>query len=435
MVNVVRGFKDTRAESLGRAVAGYLNRVQENRLDKLQQELMDEISGAKDAESAAAIMADPVYQRISTDTERFSVVSNFLRTAQPGQTSLQGYNEDGEMVLFSVRKGTPIDSGLFASRGLHAERERAFYLSGDKDEEIPELIGNFRSRGEAERSLAEQGIDISDVNTRILDQAQAGFEAKFATTRADQRRAEVDLLLRQDRFNLDKTRGVTVFSNLISEYRQGILTKSQFDEAWERQTAIYGRTPTDRAAKSLPDLLQQAAMVENASRLAKTLVDKAIADPRLLTRAAGLASFGSDVVAEVEAFITLAGGRPDQHIDDFDWGSLTGERAEFKGLLFDMAIISAAARGISGKSFSDKDLELFLARVGSDLHNVVAFAQNMRGLTNSLQNDFNTLYIGLQGVSYSQGFTKILLDQEKVDEAAKEFYKELGFDIPVVPNQ
>jgi hypothetical protein len=303
-----------------------------------------------------------------------------------------------------------------------------FYLAGDQEEEIPEKIGLFRNRHEALAALEDEGVDVSGLESRILNQANASFEADFAVTRSEQRRAEVDLLLRQDRFNLDKNRGVTVFSNLIFERQEGNLTAGQFQDAWKRVTAIYGRSGTDMALDSIGDLTEQAALVENASSLAKKLVDAAIKDPRLLTRASGLASFGSDIVAEVEALIGLAGGRPDKKLEDFDWGSLTGERAEFKGMLFDMAIIAAAARGISGRDFSDKDLELFLARVGSDIHNVVAFGQNMRGLVNGLQSGFKTLYAGMQGRAYTGAFTTIILDAEERDKAAQDYYDGLGFN-------
>jgi hypothetical protein len=429
MATVVRGFPDTRASSLGKAVGGFLTKLQDNRIDKLQQELMDEISNSKDEASAAALFADPRFKDVVNDTQRFAVTMKFLESAQPGQTSLQGFTEDGEMVLFSVPQGTPIDNALFSDRGLHPERERGFYLKGDKEEEIPELIGSFRSKGQALKGLEDEGLDISGLENRILNQAEAGFEAQFATTRANQRRAEIDSLLRQDRFSFDKQKGATVFSNLVHERSSGNLTQGQFEEAWKKATTIYGRTATDMAEDSLPDLTEQAAMVENASRLAKILVDKAIQDPRLITRASGLASFGSDVVAEFEAVIGLVGGRPDKNIEDFDWGSLTGERAEFKGMLFDMAIIAAAARGISGRNFSDRDLQLFLTRVGSDVHNVVAFAQNMRGLTNSLQADFQTSYSRLQDEPYTKGFTRIILDKKERDEALDKHYEGLGFDV------
>ncbi|KKK53222.1 hypothetical protein LCGC14_3096950 [marine sediment metagenome] len=134
MATVVRGFPDTRARDLGRAVAGYLGRRKDRRLDELQQELMGEISNAKDEASATALLGDPKFQSVVTDTERFAVIMNYLGTVPLGTQSITGYDKEtgNQRVVSFSEQERPED--VLARENLSLERSRLFFSVDQEDD-------------------------------------------------------------------------------------------------------------------------------------------------------------------------------------------------------------------------------------------------------------------------------------------------------------
>lgn len=438
MATVVNVPRDTRLDEFSLGLNSYLSGVKEARLDTLQQELMDEISKAPDEVTAAALLADRRYTKVMTVPTRAALITNYFATAQPGSRTLQGFTEGGEAVLFNIPKNEVENQETYTSRGLRFNRKDNFYvqvISDDpsKDEQIPSSIGPFSSRGEARESIID---DMGDVEFRILDQATAKFAAEFSNARASQRREEARLLLEEKRYDLAANSASTVYGKLVQDFRDGFLTKSQFDAAMLYLTERVGRTAEDVADATEKDLAIQAGAVAGLSNLGIKITDMVKADPRILTTVAGIDRVINNLVSDFDALMVSIGGRPDINAPDpegnrFNFDSLGAISTEFKGLLFDMAISAAAARGISGKNFSDRDLQFFLTRVGEGSKDAGTFIRNMKGMVDEIQSVFMTSYQYQQKKTYDGTFKSIQLDGNTQDATdAERLLKEYGVPIP-----
>lgn len=432
MATVVNVPRDTRLDEFSLGLNSYLTGVRESRLDKLQQELMDEIAKAPDEVTATALMADPRFTKVVTDQKRFATITTFLGNAQPGQRSLMGYDDSGNQVPFSVGVQEKIDARLWAERGLHVSASRAYYVNLDPsdNESVPERIsGRHQNAGEASDAAREQ---FGDEFFTVMEGAEVGTAIALAASNTAQRRGKLADVLAQDRFDFVKNSPTTVFTNLIEDQRNGKITDEMFEQAWTKLTSILGRTPSDIANSTRDELIISGASVEAASQTAAFMIKKILEDERILTDSKAVANLVADVSAEFKTLMSASGmSLKSGGIDSYNFRSLSSRSREFKGLILDLALMAAAARGQSGRSLSDKDLDRFLDRVGADIADPAAFMLNISTLINGLQRDHNIMYVRLQGVPNPHPFTRIVLDQKQMnDQEKKEMTDQYGIEWP-----
>lgn len=448
MATVVHVPQDTRTQELGFGVAKFLNRMKETRLDKAQQDLMDRISKAPDEATAAALLADPAYQDVVSDPNRFALIDRHLTNAQPGQQTLQGYNEAGEQEFFSVRKGTPIDNSLWEQRGLHVSPEVPFYVTDPMDpESLPTMLGQFRNRADAAAEAADR---FGVAETNIFNRAEAELEMRRATQLGQSRRAEENLDVTKERLELAKTNPQSALGQVMEDWREGQFGEPSSpaaillrDRMIERMVSIVGRTPSDVTDDTKQDLLAQGAAVKNLTRRAGDFISQVEADPRILSKIGALDRFAENVSAELRAAAQFSGIRR-LDLDTYDFQGFAAQSTTFKNMLVDFAVAYAASKGIKGRDLSNQEFQKFLSIVGSDISNPVAFIQNMSTLVNNVQQDFLTTWDHLQVLpsggavpAYEDtygSFTKFDTEQKDIRntiiKSLQERYPELELELP-----
>ena len=403
---------------VGRAITQLLEDKKDKRLDGLQSELLREIADAPDEATAAALLGDVTYTDVIGDPIRFSQLVQAIGTMQPGFDVLPAYNEAGERIPLSVRKGTRITEETFSSQGLHSQPRVTFYSDDlGNDEDIPRLLGSFRSRGEAEQAQRDSGIDG---DFAILGQQETNIATQAASIRGGQRRANISTYLDQQRFRIDQAKGYTPFSHLIYDHDSGLIDDKFFQEAWKALTFRSGLTPEDLKAAYSEDASENWAAVENMSVLFSKMVEKVVANPLILTNIGAIPKIGAKIGAELEAIAALT-GMSHKSIDEYNWGSLASESNVLKGMFLDAAIVSARADGQTGKQLSDRDLQLFLDRVGRDISDVPSFVKNLDNLAKRHQREFFVDYRAFTRQEWTGAdFTQIQYTQKSIDEKFRE---------------
>ena len=399
MATVVRGFPDTRARDLGRAVAGYLGRRKDRRLDELQQELMGEISNAKDEASATALLGDPKFQSVVTDTERFAVIMNYLNTVPLGTQSITGYDREtgNQRVVSFSEQERPED--VLARENLSLERSRLFYaVDQENDFDFGTSLGRFSSPSEAGNAL-EEGSGAT-----IMDQEEMArhIQAKGAEIASKQRQMGIDLA--KDEFEFRQGQPLTPFDRLISAFETGNMSPRQFNQAWARLTHLgFGKSPDDVAAETKKGLQERGAILAAMSEQGLDFIHMIEENPTLLSSTGAIPRGLANISAELQAAAQLS-GLTKRELSHYDFKGFAAQSTAFKNLLLDFAVTYAATQGQTNRSLSDKDFDRFLQIVGSDIRNPNAFIANMDALMRKSQKAFNIMHRRLQGFEYEDAF-------------------------------
>ena len=379
---------------------------------------MREISEVSSEEEAMALLGDPVNQGIVGDPQRLAQTMQSITQTFPGHDSIPVYDEAGERVLYSFRKGEEVTEQILNRAGFHSSPEQMFFADDlDDDEDIAQLIGNFRNKREAAKVNKNGNLKGQFA---ILNQAQHSIASQAATIRAGNRRADVDLLMKQDRFAIDQGKGYTAFANLIYEHENGLIDDKLFEAAWKRLTFTSGLTPEDLAVEYREDASENYANVENMSVLFNQMVQSVIANPLIITNVSAIPKIAAKIGAELGALAALS-GMTHKPIDEYDWGSLASESNVLKGMFLDAAVVSARADGQTARSLSDRDLQLFLDRVGRDISDVPSFVKNLDNLAKRHQREFFTRYRAFTKQEWDgAGFTQIKFTESEINEQFKQ---------------
>ncbi|KKM20499.1 hypothetical protein LCGC14_1644830, partial [marine sediment metagenome] len=129
MATVVRGFEDKRAANFGRAVGGFLSKLQERRLDKQQQQMLLDIQNATSEEEATAILADPANTKIMNDTTRANLIGRFLLQSHPDEQTITGFDKDNTQQVVSFNPNKTNAQQALADAGLSVGERRSFVIA------------------------------------------------------------------------------------------------------------------------------------------------------------------------------------------------------------------------------------------------------------------------------------------------------------------
>lgn len=438
MATVVNLAKDTRAAEVGLGVGQFLSRMKDRRLDKLQVQMMADITSAEDEAAASAIFGDPIYTEITGDPNRFAAMTTHYNNAPLGRQSITGYDAQGNQQIITISEQDDPAQAL-KDRGLTLERSRLFYAVDEQNENsIGRSLGRHAGMNVARDSLGED----DGTNITIMDQEEFSthMQTKAAEIAIRQRQESIDL--EQDKFDFNKNSPTTVFTSLIEDFENGkFQTVEQFNQAWDKLTFKgYGRLPDDVASETAQDMQERGAIIAAMSDQAVRFIEEVIAEPEIISKVGAIPRGLANISAELKASASLFGltWENPNALEDFDFGGFEAHSTSFKNLLMDFAITYAATQGQTNRALSDKDFDRFLKIVGSDISNPEAFIFNMSQLMNKSQRAFNIMHNRLQGFPYEAKFGNFAKFEPKSDERRKLFLKALQakyeLDIPTGDN-
>ena len=393
MVTVVRGFKDTRAESLGIAVSGFLGRIQESRIDKLQQELMDELAGARDEAGAAAIIADKRFIKVTSDPVRFGNIMSFRDRVPLDRLSVTGYDSDGVQRIVGYNETEDVMEVL-RKYGLTLDRDKMFFAQSlDSPESVPINIGMSASRNESFDNLPEE---LKDVSIRILNSDEAKQATATAISLRTSRIAESKLLISESTLLELQTNPLSAIGKVMTDWRDGQYGPPDSAEAitlknaiLSHMTTIVGRSEFDKKLNIVEDMKKKGIAVANLSRRSLELIEMVLEDPRIPSMVGALDRFFESVGAEISSIGQFAGIKP-MSLDQYDFGAFSNQSALFKASLIELAIALAATKGMRGQNFSNFDFKQNLNIVGSSQDRADAFIVTLAGVMANTQEDFRT---------------------------------------------
>jgi len=424
MATVVRLDKDTRYAEAGKGIATFLERMQDGRLDRLQSQMMKDISEAGDEATASAIFGDPMYQSIVGDPNRMSAVTTHLNNAPLGHQSVPGYDKHGIQKIITIGENDDPQAEL-DKRGLTLERSRLRYaVDQNSKDDLGTSLGRFNDPREARASMGEAGEDSS---ITIMDQEEFAthLQTRASEISIGQRQQTIDLA--RDRYNFDINEPTTVFTNLIQDREEGRISPAQFEEAWRKLVFLgYGKTPDDVAENSKDDLQTEGALLAAMSDQAVNLMNIVRSDGTILSFMKGKAVRGFEIMsAELKAITdqTKLVWEDGVNVDTLDFGDFASQSTAFKNLMMDFAVTYAATQGQSNRSLSDKDFDRFLKIVGAGELNPKAFIVNMSALMAKSHRAFNIRHDRLQGFNYESTFGSFARFEFE-DEAVRQQFKD-----------
>jgi hypothetical protein len=400
MATVVNLPRNDNALYIGQAIASVIQGKRDQKNDALQSELIREMNEAPDEVSMAAIMADPRFERV-VNSERFPDILSMYQQLKPGSQLLTGYDADGNQQAITYDPRREKAEELLATNGLTLSPMQSFsYIDGTDPEAAPRIIpGIFKSRQDALNTLSEEERSTA----QILTEAQARISLEASRERRISRQSEDSLNIEKALAQHTLESPLTRFDALVAAYNRGDLSETQFKEAWAKETAVYGRTQFDIQAKSLPDLVDQAAATKIMAEEGSALIAMVMDDPGILTRVGGVARLVDEVGSEFKEIGRVAGIVPqslDSYENVFENIGLAERSREFKAMIIDFAIVVAASRGMRGRDLSNQDFERIMSVVGGDYGDPESFIVNMSSLIDRSINRFNTRWTMFQGSIY-----------------------------------
>lgn len=355
----------------------------------------DEINDDERMQIGTAAIMDPLAQKAFAEGDPATAISllkdtdrqaRLIRRAvfdeTPGIMSLLG--ETLPLALKNAEidqaEGQKIDLPFFKFQGLQLDLSRKqMAVIGHK----PELLENF-------------GINLTDSPFAVSD--ERGVDSP-----------EAQIALRMIAAGKSIPEGI--FTENIEELVKDV-TPEEARKALE--AGKLGRTALDRPTavreRALQELDEQEIGVRNVVRETTRLIDLSEADPGLTTSIRGLTTLGGAAAANVDELVkvfeidtsdlTFKGGVTAEQLKDggfrdaFEeaFPGIAGENAALQSATFNLAYIRLAARGVSGKSISDKELALTMKGIGASLDDPLAFRDAMKETRRQVIASFKTRF-------------------------------------------
>lgn len=439
MATVVHTPKDTRLEELGQGVASYLGGLKEKRLDALQQEFIDEVNKAPDEASAAAILTDPRFKDLQG--ERFEKSLTLLNQLKPQEKTLLLYDPDGNQVAVTYdERQEDVEDVLAQNPHLGLNEPQVWLYNTDKNPVPRAISGYWRTREEAMQHLPE-GVDPETAT--LLNTAQAEMELKAAQYVSEREEKAMGLYVQQLMANYEMGKAVSPFGKLADDRATEKITEEEYQRAFTYMTTRVGRSEWDTPTSIKKDLLTREAAARTLSKYGIDLINAVIADPGIVTTAAGLDTFLNNFGSELKQLSDFIGrhaeldrGNIGMYGVQFDKLGFAERTDAFKNAVLDLVIIFAAANDQKGRGLSNEDFDRFRTVLGADIRSPESFIYNMSKVIDRVVDGYEIYYKVVSDQPFSESgkdpiprFDLSTINEELTpEEKEKRFYKNTGID-------
>jgi len=414
MATVVQLAKDTRAGDLGKGVAGFLNRMADRRIDGLQRELMEGISNAENEAEAAALIADPRFQEVSTDNDRLGAIITHLNNTPLGIETIPGFDEHGSQQIISFKEGTDPAQAL-KDAGLTLEKSDLRFIVDEANPfSVPRNIGRFSNNTLAAESLDEElGVSEAVMGSEAMQLFMQNREVTQSSRVRDYR-----LTLQERQQNFDENKPLTTFAAIQRDVKEGRLTELEGQQAWEKVIFKAGLTPQDVATSTIEDLEIKGAELVAITETDIFLSELALSDPALLSIAGNIPRGLNALRVEIKAVGALLGIAEGTTIDAANFDSFSARSTAFRYMMLTHTLNIARFEGQEGRGLSEPDFDRFFRAAGGTIRDGEIFAANAKAQSELRQRIFRSNYRSLQGVEFPGAFPRFSsLTTDEANEA------------------